>query len=463
MYMRADGRTCTLLLSFTFLIGACATIKTEKRTDETILSTREDVAPPSGRVPRATLTMVDSTLVADLQMERRCEYKKFQRVRSTEKITRTAQGDIRTWEYVLGALATAGGAIALGVSPGLSDDPGVDSNGEEVWSTRKKTMVGGGAALGVGVSALIAGLIDSYKSRDSIGRVSEDERVVERREQSCGSEAGAGVPVDLLVRVHSGGQSKQERYSLGSTDGSGRLSADLATVIPKSVFATAEPPKSGTVATAAGDLGSIELGAIALLVEKAAWEELESDASVEALSAFQRSYPWSQHASEVRQRISTIQQKEIEGAWAALGARAKVPDLEAFVERYRESTYASEAAVRIVDLHTKARAFDEARASVDRLAAGGVLSGELATAQRTKIDEAAEAETKRLRGVASAAAKLSDQCAGQSPEKQKETARKAHRSLRSVKSGLSSGEYHDAESRITGNCRCSPNCAGVSK
>ena len=203
----------------------------------------------------------------------------------------------------------------------LADSPQVyesDPNSRLYNPTGHKTAVNAGAALlAVGAVVNIWPTVELIRSAIPETDTSTSTRTgqILQRDVECSADVNAaGRYVTLRW---SGGT-----YSLGSTDGAGRLSSDLKQVLPLSVFQSPTPPVSMGVwldSQYLGDVGVASVG-IALLAEREeqddlAWRAAEAGACAanrneQACAGVRRyvgSFPQGRHAAEANALLASLQ------------------------------------------------------------------------------------------------------------------------------------------------------------
>jgi predicted cobalt transporter CbtA len=220
------------------------------------------------------------------------------------------------------------GAVALGTGAVLvADAPGTYPNDT---SSRQYNPTGPGTERALGVGLIVLGaIVTGIAGYDAISASGSEttKRTVEEPQEAkgkpfpCDSYPKAGYGILL--------KAKDAEITIGKTDNKGILRVDLVDALPP----TSQLPtrRTMTVMVAGSDVATIDIGAVLVAREDAAWKRLSlpacqqpsSSSGCSAVEAFLAEYPDGAHAKEAqnllvasRPKLAVLADDE---AWAAAG------------------------------------------------------------------------------------------------------------------------------------------------
>jgi hypothetical protein len=286
----------------------------ESKTAEDVVDTKPEVV----RTPANDRSTVElNGTVLTITATARCDLVEMESVEQKTKTARKFEDDMELPVGLLEGLA----AVPIGVGIGLlADSPNVykdDPNQRLYNSTGQDSVVTTGVVLIVlGVAAAAwptVELIRSAVPETSTTTTTRQGAALQRGVPCRADQTASGHAVSLR---YSGGS-----FSIGSTDGAGKLVVDLKQVLPVSAFQAPIPPVSMGVwldSQLVGEIGVAKVG-VAMLAEREqqdelAWQAAEPGACASGLNEtacagvrrYLGAFPQGRHANEANGLIARI-------------------------------------------------------------------------------------------------------------------------------------------------------------
>lgn len=234
-----------------------------------------------------------------VSVKRECEVDEIERYEVTERRERTNQSATSDWVMAgVGVVSVGAGAVLVGDAS--STYPNDTSSRTYNPTGPTKERVWGGVLLGVGALLTGAAGYDAISVQGGVDTKKELERPggVAKRGVPCGDDGVAEQMVELRAGA--------DRFPLGHTDVSGKLSIDLIDVLPAPKLL----PASRSALLFVGDESSRQVDLRPVLVgrEKRDWDRLNTASCTNpsftwgclALEGFLEDYPDSVHVDEAR-------------------------------------------------------------------------------------------------------------------------------------------------------------------
>lgn len=270
---------------------------------DTILRSEQAVAP--GAKVRAEMAQAGTNL--RLSATQTCDIVEMNEIRRTTK--RSRENDVLAPELVLlgmGATAASFGVLMLVDSQNVHES---DRNARQYNSVGPEGAIAGGVILTVvGGLVMAVPLVDALRTigSETDESVVREKGAVLQQDTPCqGRTPASGRPVT--------GRLPDQMISLGTTDDRGGLTVDLVSVVPPSVFRSADPPDTLEVWVDQTRVGPADLREVsaaqaseARAREEDAWRGLnlercqrDQDAvACAAIEAFLRMFPNGVHAAD---------------------------------------------------------------------------------------------------------------------------------------------------------------------
>jgi hypothetical protein len=237
-----------------------------------------------------------------ISVTRVCEADEIERYEVTERRERTNQSATGDWVMAAAGVVSIGtGAVLVGDASSTYPDDTTSKSYNPTGPTKER--VWGGVLLGVG--ALLAGAAgyDVISVQGGVDTKKEVERPggAAKRNVPCGEGGVAEQTVELRAGA--------DRFPLGHTDVSGKLSIDLVDVLPAPKLL----PASRSAILFVGDESSrqVDLRPVVLGREKRDWDRLKTASCTNpsftwgclAVEGFLEDYPDSVHVDEARKLL----------------------------------------------------------------------------------------------------------------------------------------------------------------
>ena len=318
------GRAALLAtLALGTLCGGCAEIQySSTTTHDQILHTGERLVRGQGVVARAWQDRTELRV----QAAYRCDLVEWNQIRRTT--VAEADGDL-TSDYVLLGLS----AVPLGVGVALLADSGnvyeTDRNARLYNQAGPTGAIAGGvilAAAGALLAAVpVVDMVRASGTKEEESTVEERGRTL-RADLGCSSAEPAGA-IGVLGRIQAEAPSYQKlQFRLGVTDPTGKLTVDLADVLPADVLREAGQPRSMQVVVGGRVVGLVDLVPVLLAIadrdrvaEDELWRQAGADAcrqqhseeSCAGVRAYLLNLPHGRYATEAEELVKLPPKKAV--------------------------------------------------------------------------------------------------------------------------------------------------------
>jgi hypothetical protein len=242
--------------------------------------------------------------VLTISVTRECEVDEIERYEVTERRERTNQSATSDWVMAgAGVVSMGTGAVLVGDASSTYPNDTTSKTYNPTGPTKER--VWGGVLLGVGALLTGTATYDALSVQGGADTKKEVERPggVAKHGVPCGEGEVTEQPVELRAGV--------DRFPLGHTDASGRLSIDLVDVLP----APRLLPASQVATLFVGDESSRQVDLKPALAgrERREWNRLNTASCTSpsftwgcmAVEGFLEDYPDSVHADEARKVLAT--------------------------------------------------------------------------------------------------------------------------------------------------------------
>jgi len=316
---------------------------------------------------KLSLVTIESCTSGDANMFRR-----------TKRINRTANKYVLALEYGVGVTGLVGGGAVT------YDAGNVPASGDPLQRNpigrTGAYAVGAGVAV-LGIAALVFGLHDSLRARDSQAAAGEIARAIPGSEKEI--DCNKRPPASLAIRLIEDGN---RTVSLGATrdDGGLLLAWD---VVPEEWFRTAAWPAAGKLVTDSGiELALLSLKRPRARVAEKAWAAAQTANTLEAYRDYLATYPEA-HNDDARTAYRTIHVPELEAELTASLSSKNLIRAESTIAEWAslspaDNVYLAEGRAKVQTLRTELK-LDELLAQADK---------RLSTASRDHIDDLNEAQ-----------------------------------------------------------------------
>ena len=285
--------------------AACSQINTFPASDDTLVRTQRVEGPGHDLQLHGTVSESARGFTVSVTQEETCAVHFDRVLHRTTTLHRSIANKSTLWlEYGLGAaVLIAGGVVAYdaqNVPP--ADDP---AQTNPIGRTGAYGI--GGGLLALGITGVVAGVIDSRRARDSI----QDDGIVTEpasspsQEAPCHRAAARDIPITLKPSA------ADNVIKLGSTDHDGRLVVPWSS-IPDGWLSRQEWVHDATVITGDTLLGRLPLTAARTLVADRDWSNAKATNTSAGYRTFVENFPEAHH-DEAMHALRDVRVPELNG------------------------------------------------------------------------------------------------------------------------------------------------------